>query len=77
MNVSITICLKSVNVVLISKTLRPVTVVVEVAVNKATVDVVGCIVAIGNLNSKVLMKIRRRKLPAMTIGGDNGRLAVF
>jgi len=53
-----------------SNTLSPVTVVADVAVNNASVQEIGAVVAIGSFNSRVPKVIKNKKLPAMTIGGE-------
>lgn len=61
---------KEVSTVPGSKTLKPVTVVAEVATKIASVHEIGAVVANGNFSSKVPIRIRMKKLPEINNGGE-------
>ena len=69
MRPAITVCPKRVKPVPVSTTASPVTVTAEVAVNRLWVQVIGAVVAKGNLSSRVPRTIKLRKLNDRIRGG--------
>lgn len=53
----------------VSITANPVTVVAEAAVNKASIQDIECVVAIGSFNKNVPSKIKQNKIKINNLGG--------